>query len=295
MSVKTPSHQQGAGTIFAEESSAAKDNVPTPSLVRLAVGPTPQRDGKVLGLFDLLSSHGSEATPSKGTRAVLGAVSLNAQATPSKSAAHQGGGQENDNVVGKVRECRTPASSGKVYFLSTFATPLARRRDDGEMQLGATPSSVSRGLFTPAFLRRDRQRLETVREEPLSPIALPPRWKRQGPGRSLSRMIAGLRDMEEDRLDEEMDILRELEDGGAAADARSKTSSKVLVEDSQYLHLPVPEAQEDVDGESGNEKLPPDALDANGNPRKVWKKKGLKRQTRRVNSRCPSQRSMTFR
>lgn len=113
-------------------------------------------------------------------------------------------------------------------------------------------------------------------------------------------MIQDLRREEEERFDEEMDILREIEDGVPAipvakatkrpahetqniTDAASSTAP--LVEDSQPpdtedLKLLGPDGAAQVSDEEDDTPQ----LGRDGKPLRVWKKKGLKRQTRRVNS-----------
>lgn len=114
---------------------------------RQVIGPTPQRDGKALGLFDLLSSSGSshQATPLSRRRKAdaLKEVHRNVVQTPSRHATRktQSGydllehldplmdDNENDpsGAVGR-RWSRTPASEGKKFLLSQFfATPTVGR------------------------------------------------------------------------------------------------------------------------------------------------------------------------
>lgn len=91
-------------------------------------------------------------------------------------------------------------------------------------------------------------------------------------------MIADLRKAEDDRLDDEMDMLREL-DEPAEPQARKPSAKRkaddVLVEDSQALG---PDGV--ADASEGEEEV---QLGRDGKPLRVWKKKGLKRQTRKVN------------
>lgn len=96
-------------------------------------------------------------------------------------------------------------------------------------------------------------------------------------------------------MDDEWAIMQEVEaeergDAAAPAPAPAKPSApapapappRLLVEDSQVADLPLgPDRAADSSGDE-DETLDPSGLDANGNPRKVWKKKGLKRQTKRV-------------
>lgn len=92
-------------------------------------------------------------------------------------------------------------------------------------------------------------------------------------------MIQNMRKDEDDRLDEEADIMRELEmeEDGVIAPTQTRVSH-IQVEDSQ-VEMPLgPDRGSESEGEEEEEELGPD-----GKPRRVWKKKGLKRQTRRTN------------
>jgi hypothetical protein len=228
------------------------------------IGPTPQRDGIVLGLFDMLPS----GTPSK-PRTVLGDVGLNVPQTPSRRL--QDAASET-SLESRARGERTPLSAGKRFLLNQFVTPKKRRLDEQ-----GTPSSTTRGLATPAFLKRDNV-LSAIDEED-EPISRPAPWMRRGLGRSLSSMIQAMRKDEEDQLDEEADIMRELEmeEQGIAVPKKSK-APQILIEDSQAAMPLGPDRGVESDEDSEEEpQLGPD-----GKPRRVWKKKGLKRQTRRV-------------
>ena len=105
-------------------------------------------------------------------------------------------------------------------------------------------------------------------------------------------MIADMRKAEDDLLDEEMEMLREMEDdGNGDGQARNTVgsavaSSHVLVEDSQQvdagdLKLLGPDGSGSVSDDDDDGPVP---LGRDGKPLRVWKKKGMKRQTRRVNS-----------
>jgi len=121
-----------------------------------------------------------------------------------------------------------------------------------------------------------------------SPVAV--RLPRKPAGRCLSALVKGLRNMEEEKLDEELEMLREMEceelgipiakpvgPGPGAAIARK---TQVQVEDSQQVEMPL-----GADGErEGDESSESDAeqLGRDGRKLRVWKKKGQKRSTRRV-------------
>ncbi|KAL4960806.1 protein sld2 [Aspergillus stella-maris] len=207
------------------------------SPLKTAIGPTPQRDGKALGLFDLLSeSGGSTATPSAARIASIKGMDA---VTPSKKRKtmsmgmdtiveeDEGEDQEEEDMG---RGERTPASSGKKYMLSAlFATPTAWRyssivedeqrngpnnavQNPIQSPLRATghENDSNPTLETPSFLRRSTSNLNNmVNTTGLSPIPVrkPPLF----PGRGLSQIVQGLRDMEEERMDDELDVLREME------------------------------------------------------------------------------------
>lgn len=246
-----------------ENVETSKEVERTPACVRQALGPTPQKDGAVLGIFDLIP----DGTPSKEGTTVLPSESV-VGATPSKIKPSS----SNDTGLSK-----TPQSSGKRFFLGAFAgTPLKRKSDD-EIY---TPSTAKRQFATPAFLRRSAT-LPTLCEESRDEVTSGPPFKKRGLVRSLSTIIQGLKKQEEQRMDDDWDIMNELEAEEYGEHSHSSIP-KVLVEDSQAVEMPLgpdqgnESSEDEGDGDAG-------ALDANGKPRKVWKKKGLKRQTRRVN------------
>lgn len=248
---------------------------PTPAAVRMHLGPTPQKDGQILSLFDDLSS-----TASKPSRTALASIEANANFTPSKPS--QLLFAENESPPENVHD-RTPASSSKRFLLDSFVstTPLKRKREDEE-PAHATPSS-SKGLSTPAFLRRTSNMLimDTLVEEAqddheimnMGRMRQPP-FKKRGIVRSLSSIIQGLRKQEDDKLDEELEMMREMED---ADDDHESAKPTVQVEDSQVV-MPLGPDQGIESEESEEEEKEKDT----GVFRKPWKKKGLKRQTKRV-------------
>jgi hypothetical protein len=210
-------------------------------------------------------------TPSK-KRAVLADVEPNALQTPSRKA--QDAASET-SLESRARGDRTPLSNGKRFMLNQFVTPKKRTLDEQ-----GTPSSTLRGLATPAFLRRGNA-LGAI-DETDETTARPAPWKRRGLGRSLSAMIQAMKKDEDDKLDEEADIMREMEmeEAGIALPPKKPRIPHVDVEDSQAPMPLGPDRGLETEDEDEEPELGPD-----GKPRRVWKKKGLKRQTRRVNSR----------
>ncbi|UNI17827.1 hypothetical protein JDV02_004144 [Purpureocillium takamizusanense] len=232
----------------------------------MALGPTPQKDGRVLGLFDLLVER-ELGTPSRKDSSPKTDSRSHVLATPSKRSV----ADDADARLG-----RTPMSSSKRQLLNTFMTPLKRRRPS---DVAATPTSVSKLHFdTPAFLKRHS--LPTVDETAtLDAPAL--RLPRKPLVRGLSEIVANLRKVEEEVLDndDDMEALREAEGvevgigrppapPGTTADAEDEPPAALLggFDDEGMYDSPVE-----------------DAMDRNGNPLPIFKKKGQKRTTRRAN------------
>ncbi|KAL9031223.1 MAG: hypothetical protein Q9196_000723 [Gyalolechia fulgens] len=259
----------------------------TPIAHRKAIGPTPQKNGRVLGIFDLLTPSSTFRTPSK--RQSLAPLPTNVVGTPSRQ------NPEEQPASSMKRRSRSPPSSSKRTYLASFLTPSTRRIAD----IGNTPqtrTSVSKLRFddTPVFLKRDSQRFTqsqtagraaNVDDEDASswsPVAV--RVMRTKPaGRALSALVKGLRDMEEAKLDDDLELLRDMEDGGLhAVESQSRPVPQLCVEDSQVPDMPLgPDGQGESDSED-LEALKAEGKARNGKPLKVWKKKGQKRTTRRV-------------
>jgi hypothetical protein len=223
------------------------------------IGPTPQRNGIAIGLFDLLPAE----TPSR--RGALADLELNITQTPGRK-------DSEISLEMRARGEKTPQSTGKRFLLDSFlaVTPNKRKTADA-----TTPSS--KGLATPAFLRRYNPLAKINEDEEPAPRPAP--WARRSFGRSLSARIQAMRQEEDDRLDEEADIMRELEmeADGMPAPKRIKLP-EIQVEDSQAAMPLGP----DRGLESETEDEAENVLGLDGQPKKVWKKRGLKRQTRRV-------------
>lgn len=80
-------------------------------------------------------------------------------------------------------------------------------------------------------------------------------------------------------MEDDWDVLNEIEGGDDNTTASKKQAEPVQVSDSQLVVMPL--GPDRAPGESESEEEV--ALGANGLPRKVYKKKGLKRQTRKTN------------
>lgn len=175
---------------------------------------------------------------------------------------------------------RTPMSTSKRQMLNSFMTPLKNRDNNAG---SFTPSSVSKLQFdTPAFLKRNS--LTVVDENGEFDAPAPLRLPRKPFARGLSEIVASLRKVEEDRLDDDLDALREMENeemGGPrpqpAPRPQPQPKDDVLVEDSQRLPLG------GFDDEGMYDSPVEDQKDRYGNPFRVFKKKGQKRTTRKSN------------
>lgn len=241
---------------------------PTPQWVRAALGPTPQRDGHVLGLFDGDDDDdGVQETPLKSGKDLAGEHFI--AGTPSKGT----GSAEHVHM-------KSPESSNskRFMFAAFVGTPMKRKRDNNDI---GTTSSSKRKYATPSFLRRcnPMARIDEDDDNAHEPVSRAP-FQRRGLVRSLSTIIRNLKKQEEKKMDDEWDIMDELE-----AEERGETVQKtrgtpeVQVEDSQAVEMPL---GPDQGSESSDENSAPEP----GMPaRKPWKKKGLKRQTRRTNMR----------
>ncbi|PGH01417.1 hypothetical protein GX51_05224 [Blastomyces parvus] len=289
----------------------------SPLPLRAAIGPTPQRDGKALGLFDLLSaSGGSHRSRDNAVAAAAAAAATpcsrqrtgfnnhkgdnDGMQTPSRRKRGRANAGNRDDKDGEkdyenfFASTRTPASSAKKFYLANFfATPPAYRystaidarigsHDDDSNQRagnndtmnerGGSASKGPLGSDTPSFLRRRNLFSSSSTTNPrqhargasgaglhdLSPIAV--RMPQKLVGRGLSTIVQGLRDIQEERLDEELDVLREIEAEAAGED-------DVIISDSQVpLH----------DGEGNGDE------ERTTFTTRKWKKKGQKRTTRRV-------------
>ena len=261
------------------------------------VGPTPQKDGIPLGLFDLLSPHqNSHFAGGNITRPALSSLSVNVPSTPSKRPHSAVKNEEAPDTISHTRFTRTPTSIGKRFLFDSIVTPFKGARDPENY----TPSSSAKHLQTPAFLRRDVLRLDTLPEDnevsnaqDALRVSEPPFKKRKGIGRSLSAIIRGLRKQEDEEFADEMEVQREMEMEVSASYSLAQVNHKpdterrngndlvqVLVEDSQVVMPLGPDGQSESDGAQSDDS----EREGDGKVRKVWKKKGSKRQTKRLNS-----------
>lgn len=275
----------------------------------MAIGPTPQKDGRVLGIFDLLSP--AAPTPSEQTRSTLKPIYSNSLRTPSKrplDTAQNALNNDQENTPATKRLKLSPPSASKQ---ASFLTPSTRRiLTPSHRTPHSSRAEISKLSFddTPAFLKRDSQNTQTLRnyngeaegaeleynESGLtswSPV-MKVRMRAKPAGKGLSALVRGLREMEEERLDEEMELLREREGGSApaikitaaSAPVRKKNqptdANDVFVKNSQAPDMPLGPDGDIHDSESEGDEL--EGMGRNGKPLRVWKKRGQKRSTRMV-------------
>ncbi|KLU84707.1 DNA replication regulator SLD2 [Magnaporthiopsis poae ATCC 64411] len=353
----TPSHPRFSSGPMSATPSTARKLFGTPA-VPTSIGPTPQRDGRVLGLFDLMAPSPEAcrvATPSKST-GKLGIMSRGSATTTPKRrttttliAADDGGEDDDEDGRSGNRLGRTPVSSAKRHRLDSFmTTPLGNRRDANaapRADLNKTPKSSTAAqdnlqFTTPEFLRRlppksiatgsaiarlDENGVpvadDSTADDLLDISSRRPfasRLPRKPLIRGLSSVVASLRKMEEEQLDEDLEALREVEaemmgggppppkpsvksvssqkpslDNVIAAKSAAPREKEEVVEDSQLAaggaEGPPPTGLLGGFDDEGMYDSPDDdkdaGLDRNGNPLRVFKKKGQKRTTRRVNMR----------
>lgn len=286
----------------------------TPSIFRTSIGPTPQKDGWVLGIFDFLSPESDRTgTPSKNQgRPSLASIPGNSLKTPSKKKR----AQTDDDEVNTPSSKRVKSSLPARRF-----TPSAARRTT---TTAATPSS-SRTLVglddTPAFLKRHYSSAHPLNDDAGAPISWSPeinvRMRTKPVLKGLSQLVRGLREMADQELDAEMELLREIEGDEVApkkpnfaAKLRAATANKkeqdlditssvpTLVRDSltaqteqnqprslrklpsssQSIEMPLgPDRALDDESEEDSTQ-PPQGRD--GKPLRAFKKRGQKRSTR---------------
>lgn len=225
----------------------------------------------MLGLFDLLED-GSSSKKETGVDKKDVPVGV----TPRKP---------KGDIYETIRHSKTPTSVGRRYMLDSFATPLKNRQQNG--QEATTPHTVSKLNLsaTPSFLRRSQMFPPSTGELGTFLSPQKARLPRKPLVRGLSSILAGLRKIEEDAADDDLDALREMEAEEAGIELPSKKpkaplADTILIADSQP-NFPLGgfdnEADYDSDPGEADKNLGPD-----GQPLRVYKKKGQKRTTRRV-------------
>lgn len=315
---------------------------------RLFVGPTPQKDGLALSLFDVLPLVETPSRRGRATHSNYNIIARTALApmhdnavfvTPSKrpTSASASTCASASRLSYHPTACpaspstthkhsRTPQTPGTRNFLSSFVTPSKRPVDPGAPSPGtlhADRRATSPSLFaTPAFLRRDSRRLSLSEDDaaageddstaaatvtcvagvvgtPPTSTRLPRRTaalKRRSFCRSLSSLIAEARAAEEARFEDEVAAMREVEqecpeEGGSAA-AAAPAAIRRLANEARVPHVEpedvVPETRAGLLGPDGvAAEIEADAASSAGEERgagraRAWKKRGAKRQHRKV-------------
>ncbi|KAK2770799.1 DNA replication regulator sld2 [Colletotrichum kahawae] len=229
-----------------------------------SIGPTPQRDGRVLGLFDLMVER-ELGTPSRKNGSLNTTADSRPMTTPRKRA----------TPMDEEKLGRTPMSTSKRQMLDSFMTPL-KTKEGAQVVDAKTPTTVSKLQFsTPSFLKRHTQ--PTPAES--TDFAAPPlRLPRKPMVRGLSAIVASLRKVEEEQLDDDLEALREAEGAKPQPKAPPKPKEDLLAADSQ-VHLPLG----GFDDEGMYDSVDEEQVGRDGKPLRIFKKKGQKRTTRRVN------------
>ncbi|ROW09954.1 hypothetical protein VPNG_06347 [Cytospora leucostoma] len=254
----------------------------TPSLSRqlftptvpTSIGPTPQRDGRVLGLFDFLPfKHAEIESPSKPKRPARENKAAGSTTNARGHNQDHNAVQENetprkgkytiDTGVGiAIDLARTPTSRNSSSSSrpqqqqqpqrtprkedKLLATPSHQRHDGNRVAKtpSSTRSSVSRLQFqTPSFLRRIPMPKISEGDEFVSPQ--PIRLPRKPMVRGLSSILADLRRTEEEHLDDELEALREMENEGTSTQPAGNLSKSKPAPASAPAPAPAPKQTEE--------------------------------------------------
>ncbi|KKA29175.1 hypothetical protein TD95_003714 [Thielaviopsis punctulata] len=272
---RTPTTTRTAQQTFQTPSAGRGESPYVPRII----GPTPQRDGRVLGLFDLIDDADGDAdskSPSK--------VGFAATSTPQKRRLDD---TEEDGLFARNR---TPMSASKRQLLDSFLTPTKKTLDASSSSVhGATPKSVSKDFATPAFLKRRAAPAAYVQSSDFASPGRPPRMGRPQFSKGLSSLVASLRKVEEQAYEDDEEALRDMEmaAGGGFQDLPPRRPLQPLV-------VPVDDKHEVEDSQAGvrllggfddesqfDEQVPEDT--DRGRPMRQFKKRMPKRTTRKVN------------
>ncbi|TEA15062.1 DNA replication regulator SLD2 [Colletotrichum sidae] len=274
---ETPSKSRSNHDVLAQNTTPSISRTLFSPVAPRSIGPTPQRDGRVLGLFDLMieKEHG---TPSRRN-----GHQINLNTLPSSNILTTTPKKRSSPMDETPKLSRTPMSTSKRQMLNSFMTPLKNK--DGTMMDAKTPTAVSKLQFnTPSFLKRHTvpPAVET-KDFDAPPLRLP----RKPMIRGLSSIVASLRKVEEEALDDDLEALREAEGEGAGAPVTRAMGPSKPVEPANDLLAPDPMAKNlplgGFDDEAVYDSSDGEQLDRNGKPLRVFKKKGQKRTTRRSN------------
>ncbi|RKF78210.1 DNA replication regulator SLD2 [Golovinomyces cichoracearum] len=260
------------------------DSYHTPSVVRnlftpskISLGPTPQKDGHVLGLFDLLrepeSNNYSQAQ--KFTTSPTSYVSNHVLNVHS----------EEDKHCENPQQSMTASLSEKQDKPDPFSTPSKDLTSN--LYMNKSPSVSKLNFSTPSFLRRDNQQSQLSTDSEVGQVLLispqPVRAIKRRPAiRGLSRILADLRESQDESLDSELEVLREIE----AEEMNVGTSIlPVEIRKKKSSHSPsnfyVKDVLRDNSITVDSETLGK-IQDASDQPPLTYKKRDQKRTTRRV-------------
>ena len=285
----------------------------TPKPLATAIGPTPQRDGKVLGIFDLLSNpptRRSTETPRQKKQKLDMLDDTHEQPekenalvaqTPSQRPSKQAGDLL-DHLAGtpittRLKHSRTPVSDGKKFMLSQFfATPSAVRyaslmhhsdTTPEKPQVSATPlrdrilgltppqtSPIQEPDATPAYLKRSHSFKDRLLSASQSSAA---QTRNINPDQTFTSPVAartGPRTMKKSKF-----MPKPLTQ--IAAEMRKQEDERYNDDEDAMREIEEEEVGVLVDNSQTSEHEEPREPTADG-PRKAWKKKGQKRSTRRA-------------
>ncbi|KAK4462555.1 putative DNA replication regulator sld-2 [Cladorrhinum samala] len=255
-----------------------------------SIGPTPQKDGHVLGLFDLLGKTPSKPTETAGlTPSKRRASEVDSLTTPSAKRTHL------------LPERATPL---KESVFGSVNTPLHERPDHNLPN--KTPSTSRSAKFsTPAFLRRSN--LPPVDEQDengnwkVGPLRLPRKFLSSKGPKGLSQIVTSLRTIVDEAYEDEEDVLRELESGAPAPTAHSAIKNPNSSGNDDGTATQAAESRAQPNNNKSKEKpallsafddpslydsdsdVKTEGIGRDGFPLRVYKKKGQKRTTRKVN------------
>ena len=288
----------------------------TPKPLPTAIGPTPQRDGKVLGIFDLLSNpptrRSTEAPRQKKQKLDMlddtdeqpekenALVAQTPSQRPSKHAGDLLDHLAATPITTRLKHSRTPVSDGKKFMLSQFfATPSAVRyaglmhhsnTTPEKPQVSATPlrdrilgltppqtSPVQEPDATPAYLKRSHSFKDRLLSASQSSAA---QTRNINPDQTFTSPVAartGPRPMRKSKF-----MPKPLTQ--IAAEMRKQENERYNDDEDAMREMEEGEVGVLVDNSQTSEfEEPgePGEPTADG-PQKVWKKKGQKRSTRRA-------------
>ncbi|KAK4664988.1 uncharacterized protein QC763_509470 [Podospora pseudopauciseta] len=290
---------------YMQSPTARTPGAVTPSTARklfspvlpTSIGPTPQKDGRVLGLFDLLGKTPSKPTESPFPKPI-------GSATPSKRRASELGDLTTPSAKRIAHDASTPLA-GRTNLFGAVTTPLHEKPNNTT----TTPSTTRSKLFnTPAFLRRTTLPPpvdETDENGPwkVGPLRLPRVLSRKGVKvKGLSEVVADLRKIEDEAHQDEEDALREMEAEELGVPVTKPAVPKLAtvpegveteIGDGQTVppqpaqpryteEKPVLLSHFDNEAYDDEIDLSREGVDTQGNPLRVYKKRGQKRTTRMV-------------